>query len=207
MTPPPPTDFRRHIPNALTLSRVALAGGVFLLLALEATPDSVPLLISATALFILAAITDALDGYLARKWRVVSAFGRVMDPFADKILILGSFIMLAGPGFAQVSAVAPWIPVVILGRELLVTSIRGVYESRGVDFSADWTGKLKMILQSICIPLVLVLIAFGSHEPRSAAHLTISVAVWATLLVTVLSGVNYVRRAIVASRSQSDPDQ
>ncbi|MFT3683676.1 MAG: CDP-alcohol phosphatidyltransferase family protein [Phycisphaerales bacterium] len=129
-------------------------------------------LISAAAMFIIACITDVADGYLARKWKVESAFGRIMDPFADKILVVGAFVFLAGPDFwwefpagspsrlsghgIQISGVYPWMAVVILGRELLVTSIRGVLEGQGIKFGADWWGKWKMILQSIAIPTALI---------------------------------------------------
>jgi len=120
----------------------------------------------ALVLFVVAALTDALDGYLARKWQVVSVFGRIMDPFADKVLILGAFVMLAGPQFfatdellwTQVAGVTPWMVVVILGRELLVTTIRAVLESQGVDFSAKWSGKVKMIVQSVGIPVIMLIV-------------------------------------------------
>ncbi|MHC4590858.1 MAG: CDP-alcohol phosphatidyltransferase family protein, partial [Planctomycetota bacterium] len=112
-------------------------------------------------LFILAAITDSLDGYLARKWDVTSTFGRIMDPFCDKVLILGGFIYMAGPRFlvpewveagdfwTMATGVYPWMVAVMLARELLVTGFRGEAEAMGVSFGSNWWGKWKMILQSI----------------------------------------------------------
>jgi len=204
--PAEPTALRRSLPNALTIARIVLAGVFFALLALHrpGEPTDTTLLIAA-GLFLVAALTDALDGHLARKWRVVSRFGRVMDPFADKVLVLGAFIMLAGPGFAgapradapplQLTGVEPWMVVVILARELLVTSLRGLVEAEGGDFSASWSGKWKMILQSVAVPLILVLVAITPVGPGSVSRWVIDTTVWLTVAVTALSAIPYLRRA------------
>lgn len=228
----PPGDWRRSLPNYLTVARLVLAVAFFAVLTpwrYEASPVHVPgagvgeggtggaggrggdwWLIASAAIFILAAATDALDGHLARKWNVVSVFGRIMDPFADKLLVIGAFAFLAGPGFwlpdpagggRQVSAVLPWMVALILGRELLVTSIRGVMEGQGISFAATASGKWKMILQSVAVPGVLVLLALGAGETRAGA-LTIAVLVWATVVVTVWSGLPYVARAMAAVRQR-----
>ena len=201
-----PTALQRSLPNALTIARIVLTAVFITGLTLH-TPTQ-PLdgtLVLIAALFILAALTDALDGHFARKWSVVSRFGRVMDPFADKILILGAFVMLAGPGFfvtpepgtrpTQLTGVYPWMVVVILARELLVTSLRGLVEAEGGDFSASWSGKWKMILQSVAVPLILVLVAAAPVGPGTPARWAIDITVWLTLAVTVLSAFPYLRRA------------
>lgn len=190
-------DRRAAIPNVLTLARLAMTVLVIAGLTLYDHPAgprwSLPL---SAGLFILAALTDTLDGYLARKWNVVSVFGRVMDPFADKVLVLGSFIVLAGPGFADlaghtVSGVTPWMVVILLARELLVTSIRGVMEGAGVSFAANTAGKLKMVLQSFAVPAILVLLWLGPKDPlgdpRPPVRIAIGVIAWLTLLVTIVS--------------------
>jgi CDP-diacylglycerol---glycerol-3-phosphate 3-phosphatidyltransferase len=212
--PAPSDDYRRHIPNALTLARIALAIAFFAVLTpwrystsaslSRADPD--PWLIAATALFIIAALTDALDGYLARKWNVVSVFGRIMDPFADKVLVIGAFIYLAGPGFTtaagtQVSGIYPWMAATILARELLITSIRAAFESRGVSFAASTSGKLKMILQSICIPLVLVLLNVETDPRSRILTCVIPILTWSTVLITVWSAFPYIVRAVSTSRN------
>ncbi len=211
-----------HIPNMLTMGRVILAWVFVALLSfvqprtMSAEPSGIDrlgdvshpsngLLIAAVVVFVIAAITDALDGHLARKWKVESKFGRIMDPMADKLLILGGFVMLATSAFnativtsdtsLQISGVAGWMVVAMILRELLVTSIRGVYEAEGVDFSAGSFGKAKMILQSVTIPLVLLIIAFGSPGPDSTGRLVIVMLVWATLVVTLLSGLPYIGQA------------
>lgn len=206
----PPTSptllSRRNIPNILTMSRVALAIAFFAVLtpwnfthsplSKGDWPD--PWLLIAAAIFIVAAATDALDGHLARKWNVVSVFGRIMDPFADKVLIIGAFVYLAGPGFASgshsISGVHPWMVAVILARELLVTSIRAAFESNGVSFAASWSGKWKMILQSICVPVVLLLPNFTAALPPPIWPQV--AIVWATVLVTVWSAIPYIQRAL-----------
>ena len=157
---PMSTRLQRNLPNALTILRLILAAAFFAALNLYDFPDGNILWAhAANALFVLAVITDALDGYLARRWDVVSAFGRLMDPFCDKVLVLGAFIYLAGPNFEMSDAAAngetltmasglyTWMVILILARELLVTGIRGVIESAGVSFGSMLSGKLKMILQ------------------------------------------------------------
>lgn len=211
---------KRHIPNVLTASRVVLAAGFFALLAAEppaqagvraATPH-VPTLLAA-GIFALAAITDALDGFLARRWNAISRFGRIMDPFADKLLVLGAFVMLAGPGFfvadgggVLLTRAEPWMVVVILARELLVTSLRGVLEAGGADFSASASGKAKMVLQSVTVPVALVAAGMGEVGPGSPLGRALSGLMWTTTLVSALSGLPYVRRAITLSaRSERSP--
>jgi CDP-diacylglycerol--glycerol-3-phosphate 3-phosphatidyltransferase len=222
---------RRHIPNALTAARLVMAVLFFTLLSVERYPAAwnasggllsspVAWCLVAAGLFVVAAATDALDGHLARKWKVVSVFGRVMDPVADKVLVLGAFVLLAGPTFTmalptgsaaglgpgagpvagggprafQISGVHPWMAVLILARELLVTSIRAVLESQGRDFSAAMSGKLKMVVQSVCVPLVLVLLGVADCAPGSAARVAIDVSVWVTVIVSAVSGLPYVTR-------------
>ena len=130
----------RHVPNALTGSRLILAAVFFVMLGYyqyEGRGDPT-LLNVAFVIYCVALFTDFLDGYLARRWRVEGAFGRVVDPFVDKILVLGSFIFFAGKNFIipdptanpgthslvvkTITGVAPFMVVILLARELLVTS-------------------------------------------------------------------------------------
>ncbi len=206
--------WKTSLPNALTMLRVLLATGMFTLLAAALSPPDLELgltaqrniLLLATGLFIFAAITDALDGYFARRWNAVSLFGRVMDPFADKLLILGSFVFMAGPAFVTpdgtaLTGIEPWMAVLILARELLVTTLRGVYERAGVDFSANMVGKLKMVLQSAVIPAILLILAFSPATPGTASRYTILALAWSVVIVTVWSGVPYIRRALTAGKT------
>lgn len=216
-----------QVPNLLTVSRLALAAAFFASLELARRPiHDEAWLVSAAAIFALGAITDALDGWLARRWHVTSVFGRVMDPVADKVLVIGAFVYLAGPAFlttvqtveggvrpVQATAVDAWMVVVILGRELIVTSLRAVLESRGVDFAASLTGKLKMIAQSVAVPTVLGLVAIGSNLtgadpytlPRPPMpdwiNWTIRITVWSTVAITCASLVPYLTRGWKLLRS------
>jgi CDP-diacylglycerol--glycerol-3-phosphate 3-phosphatidyltransferase len=175
----------------------------------------------AVGLFILAAITDALDGYLARRWEVVSTFGRIMDPFCDKVLVLGAFAYLAGPRFVvpewvqepnafftMATGVYPWMVAVLLARELLVTGFRGEAESQGESFAAGWSGKGKMILQSVTIPLVIFLVVnFETGRAEGTwARWTCYVMVYATVGVTIWSGLPYLGRlrSILARRAAAE---
>lgn len=213
--------WRRWLPNAITVSRLLLSFLFFVQLALWTTPAGwsggpaagVPVwqLWLAAACFGLAAGTDALDGYLARRWGAVTRFGRIMDPFADKILVVGAFVMLAGPRFCadlhgapiQLTGVESWMVVVILGRELLVTSIRAVLEAEGKDFSASFSGKLKMIVQSIVIPIVLLIPAVTDASGGWGRAAAVGLA-WLTVAVTVFSGVPYVVRGMAAFTARED---
>jgi CDP-diacylglycerol---glycerol-3-phosphate 3-phosphatidyltransferase len=183
-----------HWPNRITAMRFVGSLLLFTLFAFQGT-DREPgraVMFVAFWIFIACAGTDFLDGYLARRDNVVTAFGRIADPFVDKVLVLGSMIFLAVMSWSR-----PWFPawiiVVVLAREFLVTGIRGYVESLGREFPADWFGKVKMIIQCIAIGVVIGLFAFPWPEPlekflRVAGH----VFVWATLVASLGSGVSYV---------------
>lgn len=193
-----------NIPNQLTLARLILSVVFFVLLALdehETFGDSRRLVRNlAMVLFVLAVSTDFLDGYLARRWGLTSTFGRIADPFVDKIVICGSFIMLIDVS----PLVQPWFAVVILFRELLVSGLRSFLESRGIPFGASWSGKIKMFAQSVAIPVVLFYEA--NFSPSSDSWLAalfkyLSIGLLTvTLLSTVGSSVGYLRRAVSALR-------
>ncbi|MHC4141949.1 MAG: CDP-alcohol phosphatidyltransferase family protein [Planctomycetota bacterium] len=218
-----PEAVRRSLPNGLTMLRLVLAAAFFATLNAYRYPDeNVVWAHIAVWLFILAAITDSLDGYLARKWEVTSTFGRIMDPFCDKVLILGGFIYMAGPRFlvphwveegsffTMATGVYPWMVAVMLARELLVTGFRGEAEAMGVSFASNWWGKWKMILQSITIPTVIFFaITFKTGEDRTisiAAKWFCYVLVYLTVVVTIVSGLPYVLRLrqIVAKRGDTN---
>ncbi len=213
---------RRHLPNILTVLRLVLAVIFFVVLnQYRFSPISNfefqisnlnCILIASIVLFILAAITDLLDGHLARKWNVESAFGRIMDPVCDKVLVLGAFIYLAGPRMiahdgSLVSGVYPWMVVVVLSRELLVTSVRAAMESSGHKFGAMRLGKWKMILQSVVVPVVLAIILLDPTDPDHRwLAITRDVLVYLTILVTLLSGLPYMTAAARAMRGNPNKE-
>lgn len=194
----------RHIPNLITIARLALTVVFFMLLNIHGPgvgPDFQRQMWIAFACFVVAALTDVVDGYLARKWKVESAFGRVVDPFVDKILICGAFIFFSSNDFINAvhikeqyaTGVHPWMAVVLIAREFLITSIRGLAESRGINFKADWAGKIKMFTQSFAIGAVLVDLAIAGSEPW--VRTVRDIAIWTTVIVTVLSATTYCLRA------------
>jgi len=205
----------RHVPNVLTVSRLLLAVIFFVILSLyqyEGRGDPT-LLNFAFIVYVVALVTDFLDGYLARRWRVEGAFGRLIDPFVDKILVLGSFAFFAGKNFIiaetvnpgtqmvvrTITGVAPGIVVLLLTRELLVTTLRGVAESGGKNFGAAWSGKIKMTLQSVTILIILGYVNYIDFWQRSGwdsvAQWVRDVFIWLTVAITLLSGLTYIRRA------------
>jgi len=145
-------------------------------------------------LFVVVASTDFLDGYLARKGNQVSVFGRIADPFVDKVLILGTMIFLCVMPWSR-ERMPPWLVVVILAREFLVTGIRSYVESIGKEFSADWAGKVKMIVQCMAVGGVMWIPAY----PWPSAWFAfwdglVSALIYTTLIATIGSGLSYVLR-------------
>jgi phosphatidylglycerophosphate synthase len=216
----------RHVPNLITGSRLVLAAAFFVLLSFyqyEGRGDPL-LLSSAFIIYIAALVSDWLDGYLARKWHVEGAFGRVVDPFADKILVLGSFIFFAGKNFIipeiehfghgsrmvvkTITGVAPGMVVILLARELLVTSLRGISESAGQNFGAVWAGKFKMAFQSGTILVILIYITFRpfliDHGWEEPARWVRNIGIWGTIVITVYSGLTYIRKAVALFRQTSE---
>lgn len=185
-----------NVPNLITTSRLVLTVLTFVSLELSATmaESSVaapcePLVWAAFILFLLAAFSDFLDGHLARKWNLVTAFGRVADPFADKILITGSLVMLLQfPAATQV--LTAWYVVVVVAREFLVTAVRGVVEASGQPFPADRLGKYKMVTQCWTVGALMTMVAGTDFWVWAAVG-----GYWVSLLLTVVSGANYVYKA------------
>ncbi|MBC7783173.1 MAG: CDP-alcohol phosphatidyltransferase family protein [Burkholderiales bacterium] len=218
----------RQIPNLITTARLILAVVFFVILSwyqFEGRGHST-LLTLGFFICLVAVSTDYLDGYLARKWNVESGFGRVVDPFVDKILVLGSFIFFAGKNFIiseaadphpyvvrTITGITPAMVVVILGRELLVTSLRGLAEKSGVSFGADKWGKLKMVMQSITILVIVAFVYFLGVVQKHFEGALVSyrfwaewfrdIMIWLTLIITVISAWGYLSRSIQLMRSPS----
>ncbi len=193
---------RINLPNKITIGRLFLAIVFFVLLSLhDQKSPSTTLLDVSLALFIVAAASDALDGHLARKNNQVTAFGRVLDPLVDKILICGVYTFFSSSVFVDaegvnVTGVQAWMVVLILGRELLVTGLRGYSEGRGRAYAAVFSGKIKMIVQSVTAAVVICVVAHADPgSPDSAAWVIMHAMVWLTIGVTLLSVVQYLIRS------------
>ena len=195
----------KHIPNALTVGRliltVMLLGMIVYAPQLGAQPTK--FLLWAFTLFVITGLTDILDGHLARRFEVTSKFGRTVDPLADKILVCGSFICFAIAGYPKFYSfnfsdttlhIIHWsTAIILLTREILVQTIRQIAESRGVNFAAVTSGKIKMFLQSFGIGTVLV----GWACVRGVWGDWFTIIVY-TLMVaaTIYSGIDSLRRPI-----------
>jgi CDP-diacylglycerol--glycerol-3-phosphate 3-phosphatidyltransferase len=178
-----------NVPNALTSIRFALAIGVMVLI-----PSGH--FLAALVVFSVAASTDWMDGYWARKYGQVTKLGRIFDPFVDKIIICGTFIALVE---VTKSGVASWMATIVVGRELLVTSLRGMIEGSGGDFSASQLGKWKMVLQ--CAAAIAILL-FLINPQVSWLSMLSKILLWSAILLTVYSGYDY---TVAAARVISDP--
>jgi CDP-diacylglycerol--glycerol-3-phosphate 3-phosphatidyltransferase len=176
--------FPLNLPNALTVLRILLVPVVVVAL-LDETPNGDAI---AAGVFALAALTDTLDGYIARQRGAVTTFGKLMDPIADKLLVAASLIALV-----SLNRLAAWIAMVIIAREFAVTGLRLVAAEQGVVIQASWLGKAKTILQ---VAAIICLIAV---DP---APLGVNLLVYAAVAVTVISGIDYFFgfRRMVASR-------
>ncbi len=209
-----------NVPNILTMFRVVFAIAVFYFCAIS----NWDLCLS---FFVLAALTDFVDGWWARKFKQVTVFGRIMDPFADKFLICGVFIcLITNPtihmyGIGNPWGLQPWMVIVIISRELLITSLRAFVEKSGGDFSAKWIGKWKMGFQ--CIAVIFHCIVFGAAVTNSVINgvcrtiapgdvapilgdiliWTMIVSTWATVLITIYSCITYCFNAVKIIRQQS----
>ena len=184
-----------NLPNAITFSRLVLSFVLFALM------QAGGYWLTAAGLFVFAVLTDVLDGWIARRYKLITQLGRIMDPFVDKFITSGTFLFLLP--VTQQSGVTPWMVVIVLGREMLVTSLRGFLEQRGADFSASFSGKLKMFLQCVAATAAIL----SMHPPIAewsvggmAFTAVRDVLLWSMVAVTVWSGWDYVQRAIVLLR-------
>ena len=168
-------------PNNLTMFRVM---AVPLLIVLMLYDNRLAGLLAAIV-FSIAAITDYFDGYIARRYKLVSNLGKIMDPLADKILVSSAFIMLV-----SLDRVPAWLVCVIIGRELAITGFRNIISEHGDDASASMLGKYKTGFQiAAIIPLLIHFPYFGIDFQAVG-----SVLLWFALLFTIWSGIDYVVR-------------
>ena len=182
---PPATDLVWTVPNLLSAARMVLSIVFFVLIEREDFA-------AATVLFLLAATTDWVDGWYARRFNQVSRLGRILDPLVDKVLVCGAFIFLAArPG----TSILPWMAVVVVVRELVVTAVRAEMERAGRDFSAGMAGKLKMVLQCAAVTVELGRLGFPRLFTGVDARSLASGLAWAAVILTAYSGAEYVVKA------------
>lgn len=170
-----------NIPNILSLSRIAAAPILIIILINPTEYTS----IIAAVIFSIAALTDWLDGYLARRMKITTVIGRFLDPLADKLLIMTSLIMLV-----PAERVPAWLVSLIVGREIAVTGLRGVIAKEGIVISASSLGKYKTTFQiGAVIPLLIHYPLFGIDF-----HSIGTILIYTALIFTIWSGVDYFAR-------------
>jgi CDP-diacylglycerol---glycerol-3-phosphate 3-phosphatidyltransferase len=182
-----------NLPNCITVSRLVLSFVLFGMISYGG------MWLTSTAIFIVAAATDAVDGYIARRYGTVTTLGRILDPFVDKIIICGAFIFLLAQSTPTAdrlsSGVGPWMTLIVIGREMFITGLRAILEQQGKDFSATMSGKIKMVTQCLAVGACLLSLspAVASRMPWFGALR--DVLLWLAVLFTFASGVLYIRRA------------
>ncbi|MSR59006.1 MAG: CDP-diacylglycerol--glycerol-3-phosphate 3-phosphatidyltransferase [Planctomycetaceae bacterium] len=177
-----------NLPNVITVSRLILSVVLFWLI------DRGNHWLAACGVFVIAAATDAVDGYIARRYGLVTVVGRILDPFVDKVIIGGAFVFLAVQPDSGVNA---WMAIIVIGREMFITSLRSFLESEGRDFSATWSGKLKMVLQCAAVAASLLYLEYGAAASSPAVLSNgRDLLLWSAIGITIYSGVIYVVRAV-----------
>jgi CDP-diacylglycerol--glycerol-3-phosphate 3-phosphatidyltransferase len=178
-----------NLPNALTLFRILLVPVlVVVLLTKFEGKEFVGL-----GLFLLAALTDFLDGYFARRWGLVTRIGKLLDPAADKILTSAAFISLV-----EIGSAPAWIVVIIIAREFAISTLRSVSAADQVVIAASWSGKVKTAAQLVAIALLIV------HQRLGELQVLATVALWVALLLSVYSGIEYGVRYAGVVRGRAD---
>lgn len=170
-----------NVPNILTLARILLIP-VFIILFVNPTPDQS---LAAAIIFAVAAVTDMLDGYIARRTGQVTKLGKLLDPLADKLLVLSALILLM-----NVERVSALVVLLIVARELAVTGIRAIAAGEGMIIAAETTGKYKMALQVVAI-ILLILEGTGLAELGNM-HLAGMFTLCLSLVLGYVSGGQYV---------------
>lgn len=173
-----------NLPNKLTVARVILVP-IFIILYIA------KFYIPALIVFIIASITDTLDGRLARKRNQITNFGKIMDPLADKILVYSAFCLLI-PEYVK-----SWMLIIILAREFTISGIRTVAASEGIVIAAGLSGKLKTALQMVAVPFILFYIVLQQYLPDQPVVLKVvftvsQILLWASIIMTVYSGAEYI---------------
>lgn len=165
-----------NLPNILTLLRILMVP--LLVVVLLTKFDGKEFV--GLAVFLIAGLTDVLDGYIARRYGLVTPLGKLLDPAADKILTSAAFISLVEMGLAPA-----WMVVTIIAREFAISTLRSVAAVDQVVIAASWSGKIKTISQVVAISLLIV------HEKLDELAITSKIALWVALVLSIYSGIEY----------------
>ncbi len=191
------------IANYLTYARIAMVPVVVLFLMgiqpfrIDRHSLNVFLSWSAMTFFVIAQISDVIDGIYARKYGVTGSFGKFLDPLADKLLSTAALIMLV-----SLERVAPWIAILLIAREITITGLRGIAASEGLEMAASDWGKKKTIVLSVALGALMAHYPFWGIDPQALG----TILLWVTLVVSMGSGAHYVWtffRAVMEGQSKN----
>lgn len=168
-----------NLPNKLTTMRVILIP--FFVVVLLMFPDRIGARMVADGIFILASLTDMLDGYIARKYHLVTNFGKFMDPLADKLLVCAAMI-----GLIDLGEIPSWVVIIIISREFIISGFRLIASDNGIVIAASYWGKFKTVFQML---MIIVMIAEPLHP---ALKVLATVLMWIALVLTIISLLDYV---------------
>jgi len=181
----------RHLPNFLTLFRIVIIPPLVVILMSPSKKAG----LAATLLFGVASITDWLDGYVARKYEIITVLGKFLDPIADKLLVMAALIMILP--FQRVPA---WMVLVILGREIIITGLRGIASQEGIVIAASKLGKYKTIFQIVAIVGLLLHYDYYWFFGVENSLLFVNMHnvgiffLWIATIITIWSGIDYLAR-------------
>lgn len=186
-----------NLANRLTLLRILLVPIFLILIAVKQIPYGRSI---ATAVFILASLTDKLDGYIARSRNQITRFGKFMDPLADKLLVTSALISLV-----ELQVIPGWAAVIIIAREFAISGLRTIAASDGIVIAASWWGKIKTVVQIVALILLLLKVNIGSslyltklveeqEFLNSAFQYLPNIALYLAVIITVVSGVDYFKK-------------
>jgi CDP-diacylglycerol--glycerol-3-phosphate 3-phosphatidyltransferase len=168
-----------NLANKLTMMRIFLVPIFLIFMAVQDIPYGKEV---ATIIFILASLTDKLDGYIARSRNQITNFGKFMDPLADKLLVTAALVSLV-----ELQIVPSWVAMIIIAREFAVSGLRTIAASEGKVIAASWWGKIKTVVQIVAIIAALLNLSYANPLLKTATNISMGAAV----IITIISGVDY----------------
>ncbi|MBE6597982.1 MAG: CDP-diacylglycerol--glycerol-3-phosphate 3-phosphatidyltransferase [Ruminococcaceae bacterium] len=182
-----------NLPNKLTVLRMIMVPIFLVVLVVPLPIGETAMRIAAAVIFALTSLTDMLDGKIARKYNLVTDFGKLMDPLADKFLVIAAMVGIL-VRFGYLSDIFVWAVVIVVFRELAVTSIRCIAaQKKGLVVAASWLGKVKTTTQMICVISILLEPVILPFKPFTEWHLLSYVTTAAMTVMTLWSGIDYLK--------------
>lgn len=182
-----------NLPNKLTMFRICMVPVFLVLLCVELPISDTVMRIATAVVFAITSLTDMIDGKIARKYNLITDFGKFMDPLADKFLVMAAMLGIL-VRFDYLRPVFVWAAAIVIFREFAVTSLRLVVAGKsGIVVAAAWLGKVKTTLQMVCIVCILLEPVILPFAPFTEGHLLAYITIAAMTVMTIWSGVDYMK--------------